>query len=196
MSNTITASTREKTGSLNTLRRKGKIPAVLYGKGISPQLLTVKEHEAQKEVELNSFIDLKLNGQTYRVMVRDIQKDPIKSSLLHIDFLKVEMNQPLEAEVPIRMIGEAPGVKAGGILQQNLHSVNVRALPFKIPEVLEVDVSLLEIGDSVTAEDLKLPEEVELLHIDLENAIASVTPPAREEETEEAGESSDTDEME
>ncbi len=196
MSNAITASTREKTGSLNTLRRKGKIPAVLYGKGISPQLLTVKEHEAQKEVELNSFIDLKLNGQTYRVMVRDIQKDPIKSSLLHIDFLKVEMNQPLEAEVPIRMIGEAPGVKAGGILQQNLHSVNVRALPSKIPEVLEVDVSLLEIGDSVTAEDLKLPEEVELLHIDLENAIASVTPPAREEETEEAGESSNTDEME
>lgn len=197
MSNAITASKREQTGSLNTLRREGKIPAVLYGKGISPQLLTVKKNEAQKEVELNSFIDLKLNGQTHRVMVRDIQKDPIKLSLLHIDFLKVEMNQPLEAEVPIRLTGEAPGVKAGGILQQNLRSVDVKALPAKIPEVLEADVSSLEIGDSVTAEVLQIPEDVELLHISPETTLASVVPPAKaEEETEETEESSDTDKME
>lgn len=197
MSNAITASKREQTGSLNTLRREGKIPAVLYGKGISPQLLTVKKNEAQKEVELNSFIDLKLNGQTHQVMVRDIQKDPIKLSLLHIDFLKVEMNQPLEAEVPIRLTGEAPGVKAGGILQQNLRSVDVKALPAKIPEVLEADVSSLEIGDSVTAEVLQIPEDVELLHISPETTLASVVPPAKaEEETEETEESSDTDKME
>lgn len=197
MSNAITASKREQTGSLNTLRREGKIPAVLYGKGISPLLLTVKKHEAQKEVELNSFIDLKLNGQTHRVMVRDIQKDPIKSSLLHIDFLKVEMNQPLEAEVSIRLTGEAPGVKAGGILQHHLRSVGVKALPSKIPEVLEADVSSLEIGDSVTAEVLKIPEDVELLHISPETVLASVVPPAKaEEETEETEEPSDTDKME
>lgn len=193
MSNAITASKRKKTGSLNTLRREGKIPAVLYGKGISPQLLTVKELEAEKEAELNSFIDLKVNGQTHRVMVRDIQKDPIKSSLLHIDFFKVEMNQPLEAEVPVRLIGEPSGVKAGGILQHNLYSVNVKALPSKIPEVLEADVSSLEIGDSLTAEVLKIPEDVELLHIDSETVIASVTPPQKaEDETEETEETEES----
>lgn len=184
MSNTITADKREKTGSLRALRREGKIPAVLYGKGITPQLLTVREHEAQKEVELNSFIDLDVDGQTYRVMVRDIQKDPIKSSLLHIDFMKVEMNQPLEAEVPIRLTGEAAGVKAGGILQQQLRIVEVKALPSKIPDNLEADVSLLEIGDSLTLEALKLPDGVELLHSSPETVIASVVPPAKAEEAE------------
>ncbi|MBA4601249.1 50S ribosomal protein L25 [Thermoactinomyces mirandus] len=197
MSNAITASKREQTGSLNALRRDGKIPAVLYGKGITPQLLTVRENEAQKGIELNSFIDLKVNGQTHRVMVRDIQKDPIKSSLLHIDFLKVEMNHPLEAEVSIRLTGEAPGVKGGGVLQHQLRSAVVKALPSSIPEVLEANVSSLQIGDSVTVEDLKIPEDVELLHITPETVIASVVPPAKaEEETEETEELSDTDKTE
>lgn len=187
MSNAITAMKREKTGSLNQLRRKGQIPAILYGKGMDPEKLTVDESEAQKQVQSNGFVDLKVNGKTHRVMVRDIQKDPIKSSILHIDFLKVEMNEPLQAEVPLHLTGEASGVKSGGILQQQLRSVDVKALPSDIPESLEVDVSALEVGDVVLLKDVKIPDGVELI-TEPEAVIASVVPPAKEEgnDTEEA----------
>ena len=187
MSNAITAMKREKTRSLNALRRKGQIPAILYGKGIDPEKLTVDQSEAQKQVQPNSFVDLKVNDKTHRVMVRDIQKDPIKSSILHIDFLKVEMNEPLQAEVPIYLTGEAAGVKSGGILQQQLRSIDVKALPSDIPESIEVDISALEVGDVVLLKDVKIPDGVELI-TEPEAVIASVVPPAKEEgnDTEEA----------
>jgi large subunit ribosomal protein L25 len=198
MSNAITAVKREKTGSLNVLRKQGQIPAILYGKGLDPVKLAVDYSEAQKHVHSNGFVDLNVAGKTHRVMVRDIQKDPIKSSILHIDFLKVEMNEPLHVEVPVHLTGEAAGVKSGGILEQHLRLVEVKALPSDIPESIEADVSHLQVGDSLLLKDIKVPDRVELLHFEPETTVATVVPPAKSEDidNEEKAVDTDTDEEE
>jgi large subunit ribosomal protein L25 len=193
MSNAITAVKREKTGSLNALRKQGQIPAILYGKGLDPVKLAVDYSEAQKHVHSNGFVDLNVAGKTHRVMVRDIQKDPIQSSILHIDFLKVEMNEPLHVEVPVHLTGEAAGVKSGGILEQHLRLVEVKALPSDIPESIDVDVSHLQVGDSLLLKDIKMPDGVELLHFEPETTVATVVPPAKSEDIDNEETAVDTD---
>jgi large subunit ribosomal protein L25 len=181
MSVTITAEKRAKTtnGYVNKLRREGRIPAVLYGKEITPELLHVDESEVRKLGE-RSFVDLRLEGKAYQVMVRDIQKDPVKDNWLHIDFYKVEKNQPVDTEVPLVLSGEAAGVKAGGIVEQHLRTVEVRALPARLPQELTLDISSLEIGDTLQLKSLHLPQGVELL-TDPSTVAVSIVPPSVEE---------------
>jgi large subunit ribosomal protein L25 len=199
MSITITAEKRssQTRGYLHKLRKRGRVPAVLYGKGISPTMLHVGEGDARKLAESKGFVDLNVDGQAFQVMVRDIQKDPIKSKLLHIDFFKVEMNQPVDAEVPLVLVGEAPGVKAGGILEQPVRMVEIRSLPANMPNELELNIDSLEVGDSITLEALELPEGVELL-TDRKTVVASIVPPAtgevEVEETTEESEATETSE--
>ena len=118
-------------------------------------------------------------------MIREVQRDTIKGNLLHVDFVTVRLDEPIDTEVTIELEGEPKGVKDGGILQVQLRSVAVRCLPDEIPSEFVVDVSELEIGDTVTLSALKLPEGVEMLS-ETDDLIASVLPPERgnEEESE------------
>jgi large subunit ribosomal protein L25 len=125
---------------------------------------------------MKGLIKLRLDGKEYQAMVREIQRDPIKDRFMHIDFMAVQMNQPVDAEVPLHLHGEPVGVKAGGVLQQPLRTVHVRCLPSDIPQDLSLDITNLEVGDSLTLAAVQLPKGVELLS-DLETVVASIVPP-------------------
>ncbi len=127
-------------------------------------------------------------GGSYLVMCREIQRDPVRRELLHADFYQVDLTEEIETEIPVVLVGEAPGVKQGGILQNMLRTVIVSSLPTQIPERLEADISKLEIGDQLTVGDLEPPAGVRIVS-SRESVIALVIPPAiEEEEGEEAAE--------
>ena len=165
------------------MRRGGQIPAVIYGHGDKTRELTVDAHELEVlfsriSVE-NTIINLAITEEKAEVpaLVRDVQAHPYKGSVLHVDFYQIHAGETLEVEIPIRLVGSAPGVREGGILEQPIHELPIRCLPAAIPQVLEVDVSGLDMGDSLHVSDIPLPEGVESL-MDPERTICSVVAPA------------------
>lgn len=175
---------------IRNLRRQGRVPAVIYGKGLDNLLIHLDEAQMQRclqEGGRTALLNLQVEGKTYRVMVREAQRDTIKGKLLHVDFVTVRLDEPVDTEVNIELEGEPKGVKEGGVLQVQLRSVTVRCLPNQIPNELVVDVSELEIGDTVTLSALKLPEGVELLS-ETDEIIASILPPQHGNESEEKSE--------
>jgi len=181
MALTIQAQRREaRPKALKTkLRKQGRVPGVFYGKEIEPQLLHVDEVQLARCLQqgaATSVIQLELDDQTYPVIIREWQRDELRDKLLHVDFYAVEMDEPIDTEVPLVLEGEPKGVKVGGVLQQQLREVEIRALPDRIPEVLTLDVSELEIGDTVTLQAVKLPDGVKLLS-DPDEVVAAVTRP-------------------
>ncbi|OYD06367.1 50S ribosomal protein L25/general stress protein Ctc [Paludifilum halophilum] len=169
------------------LRREGRIPGVVYGKGIDnelvhldgPEFLRLLQSEGATSVINLTFPD----GKTHPVMIREVQQDRIKDRIVHVDFQEVNMNEPVDTEAAIELEGEPKGVKEGGILQQQIRTVPIRCLPNRIPDQLTVDVSGLEIGESVEAGQLNFPEGVELLTEEGE-VVASVLPPQTGQEKE------------
>ena len=180
-------------GSSNVARRMrgdGKLPAVVYGGdgGASPIAVDPKEiiKILKSESGRNTVFQLEVGGSksSDSVMIYDLQVDPIRHTLVHADFKRIAMDKPIDVEVPIRVVGEAKGVKIdGGVLDHSLREVTVHCLPADIPDGLEVDVSELEIGDSINVGDLRMPPRVELI-TDPERTIASVVPPVSEEDLE------------
>jgi len=176
------------------IRREGKIPAVLYGRKTPTFHLTVKPEELKKILtsgaKENTLIGLKVNGPGSEkvgspvVMLKDLQIHPVSRSYLHADFYAVAMDEKIEVDIPIRLVGKAEGVKTGGIQQQAMREIRVRCLPSEIPEFLEVDVSALKIGDSLHVRDLTPPDKFELV-TDRNFTLASVVPPISEEKYEE-----------
>lgn len=171
----------------NQLREEGFIPAVLYGKEKEATTISVNRLELVKTLRdegRNAIITLDIeNGETVDVMLHEYQMHPIKDVILHADFYVVDLSEAMDVEVPLRLEGEAQGSKDGGILQQPLYVLQVRAKPNEIPEEISVDVSKLEIGDNLTIADLPTAEEYEFLD-DPETGIAIVLPPEAEEEEE------------
>jgi large subunit ribosomal protein L25 len=168
-------------GAARSLRRQGLVPAVVYGHGEETRACAVEFKQLEKLLSSaafeNTLIDLKLeDGKTSQVLIREVQVHPYRPELLHVDFLAVRKGEKVKLDVPIRLVGLSPGVKEGGIMERLRHEVEIRCVPSAIPEVLEVDVSALSIGDSVTVADLTAPAGVEILS-DLESAIATVVPP-------------------
>lgn len=182
---------REETGKgvARSLRRQAQLPAVFYGRGIQPVPLAVKAGEVDKLISSaageNVLIDLNIerggSTQSHRVMIKEIQVDPVKQTILHVDFYAISMDEKISLEVPVTLTGEAVGVSEGGILQQVRRSIEINCLPDRIPEALEIDVSNLAIGDSLHVSDLEVPEGVEVL-AEERLTVASVVPPAKEEE--------------
>jgi large subunit ribosomal protein L25 len=176
------------------IRREGKIPAVLYGRKTPTFHLAVKPEELKKILtsgaKENTLIGLKVNGPGNEkvgnpvVMLKDLQIHPLSRFYLHADFYAVAMDEKIEVDIPIRLVGKAEGVKTGGIQQQAMREIRVRCLPSEIPEFLEVDVSALEIGDSLHVRDLTPPEKFELV-TDKNFTLASVVPPISEAKYEE-----------
>ncbi|UBH22305.1 50S ribosomal protein L25/general stress protein Ctc [Macrococcus armenti] len=179
-------------GSLNKIRNEGKIPAVVYGFGANNTSVKVDEPEFIKvirEVGRNGIIELGVGSKTIKVMVSDYQIDPIKNQITHIDFLSINMKSELTVDVVVNLTGEAVGAKEGGVVQQPLFQLSVTATPDEIPESIEVDVTELNVGDSILVGDLKANKSYTINNED-DEAIVSVVPPtvapAEGEEVEDA----------
>lgn len=181
-------------GVARKLRQTGSIPAVYYGRGEEPIALTVGLKDLQDVIERaegsNVIVDLKVDGDGVgdrKALIREIQRDPVGGHILHLDLQHISLTERIVVEVPVVLVGTAIGVKdGGGILEHLLREVEVECLPTDIPSKLEVDVSALNIGDSLHVSDLKA-DRVEIL-TEADRAIATVVPPTVLEEAKPAEE--------
>jgi large subunit ribosomal protein L25 len=162
----IKAEKRNDTGKsiARKLRKDGKIPAVLYGRDLDPLSISVSAREWSvlgRHVKRNAILDMELTdagkAEHRPVMIKEVQREFVGDRVLHIDFLQVSMTRMIEVEVPIHLIGEAKGVEKEGIVDQHLRSIKVECLPTQIPEVLEIDITDLDIGDSFHVSQVSLP---------------------------------------
>jgi large subunit ribosomal protein L25 len=164
-------------GPARRARAAGKVPAVFYGPSAAPQPVYVDarqmSHALHTEAGANVLINLKLDGKSHLAITREIQRHPIRGTLVHVDFVNVARDVKIHAEVPLHLVGESHGVKEGGQLDQHAHTLSVEALPAEIPSAIEVDVSGLGIGDSLTVADVKAPAGVEILN-SLEDLVVAV----------------------
>ena len=190
----LTAQSRKETGkgAARTLRRQALIPAVFYGPEVDPVHLSLNYRDLEKLIRTgageNVIIDLAIEtGEStlsHRAMLKEIQMDPVKQTILHVDLYEISMDKKIEVEVPITLTGTAKGVSdEGGILQQVSRTLEISCLPDNIPDAFELDVSDLNIGDSLHVSDLKIPQDVEVL-VEEELTIATVVPPTKVEEIE------------
>jgi large subunit ribosomal protein L25 len=174
-------------GSARKIRSKGRVPAVLYGKDVDSVALDVDRREfvsaLHTDAGMNVLLGIDVDGKTTLALTRELQRDPVRGTLLHADFVKVDRSQRVEVEVPVHLIGEAPGAKEGGVLEHPLFAVNVRCVVTNVPESIEADISRLQIGDALRVSELQVPDETEILN-DPETVVASVAAPISEEELE------------
>lgn len=171
---------------LKTLRKIGKVPAIVYGYGTKNTSVKVDEVEFIKvirEVGRNGVIELGVGSKTIKVMVSDYQFDPLKNQITHIDFLAINMSEERTVEVPVQLTGEAVGAKEGGVVEQPLFDLEVTATPDNIPESIEIDISELDVNDSYSVADIKVSGDFTIEN-DPEESIVTVVPPT-EEPTEE-----------
>jgi large subunit ribosomal protein L25 len=172
-------------GAARKLRASGQVPGVIYGRGREPQPLSVNAREFDRLAErvriTSTVIELSLDGRTARTLIRELQRDPIKRSVLHIDFQELVAGEKIVVSVPLRFNGTAEGVKEGGILEEVMHNIDVRVDPANIPDHLDVDVTSLAIGHSLHVSDIPLPPGVEIID-DPEQTIAVLGAPRAEEE--------------
>ncbi|WP_368864344.1 50S ribosomal protein L25/general stress protein Ctc [Staphylococcus sp. 11-B-312] len=171
---------------LKTLRKIGKVPAIVYGYGTKNTSVKVDEVQFIKvirEVGRNGVIELGVGSKTIKVMVSDYQFDPLKNQITHIDFLAINMSEERTVEVPVQLTGEAVGAKEGGVVEQPLFDLEVTATPDNIPESIEIDISELDVNDSYSVADIKVSGDFTIEN-DPEESVVTVVPPT-EEPTEE-----------
>lgn len=182
----LTVAVREQAGkgAARSMRRAGKIPAVLYGQG-ECLLLTVNPEELVKILKSHAgstaLISLTVNGatsgQNRTALLRDYQVDPVTGAVLHADLFEISMSKPIRVKVPIKVIGGTPaGVKEGGVLHHNMRDVHVECLPAAMPDHIEVDASALTIGSGIHLKEIGTREGVRFLD-DAEQMVVSVAAP-------------------
>ena len=174
----------KKHSTLRRIRSQGGIPAVLYGKKVDNKMISISAADLEKALReggRHSLVTQKVDGEDYSVLLREVQRDPLRGELLHADFQAVDMSAEVDVDVEVRLVGEAPGVKDGGVLQQNLHELSIRVLPANIPPAIEVDISGLQVGDVITVGDVQTGGTFEINHEPSE-VIATILPPQQEEE--------------
>jgi large subunit ribosomal protein L25 len=174
-------------GAARRSRAAGKVPAILYGRGMEPVALEVDRREfvsaLRTDAGMNVLLDIQVDGDTTLALTRELQRDPVKGTLLHADFVKVDRTQTIEVEVPVHIVGEAPGAKEGGVLEHPLFTVDVSCLPGDVPESIDADVSNLQIGDTLRVSDLQTVGKYEILD-DPDTVVATVAQPISEAELE------------
>jgi large subunit ribosomal protein L25 len=180
------------TRSVKRLRRQGLIPGVLYGK--ANKAFVVGERELRIALTgpsgLNGIVDVVIDGQKtpHHAVLKDYQQHPVRGTITHVDFHEVRLDQPIQATVLVHLVGEAPGAKVGGVIQQVARDLNVEALPADVPEFVEVDVSGLNVGESLRLEDVAPVEGVTFLDDPAGTVIANCSMPRGLTEAEEAAE--------
>lgn len=174
-------------GKPRQIRRDGLVPAVIYGQGNDSEHIAVDYIQAVKMLGgagARGIINLELEDASRTVMVKDIQRDPVKGEVLHLDFYTISLTDKIQTMVPVRLTGD-DDIPRGAVLQHQLYEVQVECFPGDIPSVLEIDVSHLEVGDSVVVGDLKADDKIEVLS-DPGQVIASLLVSRTEDEAEEA----------
>ncbi len=190
--NALTVELRESAGKgvARKLRADGRIPAIFYGKrersvpiALDPR--TLRGLLEKSDAGMNTLINLHVEGggalEGKTVLIKELQRDPVRGQYLHADLYAVDLEQTLEVSVPIHVTGRPAGVELGGILDHALREVELKCLPLAIPKEIELDVSALEIGDSLHVRDIELPERV-TLRSDPDLPVVSIVPPSVSEE--------------
>jgi large subunit ribosomal protein L25 len=190
VSNVLTAYPREVIGKANRkLAGQNRIPAVVYGIGREAISISVDRHDFEMlmahHAAGSTIVQMQIEGEKKPInaMIREMQMNPIKDTIMHVDFLAIEMDKSVHAQVSLRLTSDPAGVKAGGVLTVNFHDINVEAKPADLPQYLEIDVAALEIGDSLHVKDIAAPAGVTILD-DAEEVICSVQAPRVEVEEE------------
>ena len=180
---TLEVSRREKSGKgiARKLRQEGKVPAVVYGGHRDPVAIVVDRKAITDLIQksdhgVRSIFLLKMAGtdQQRHAMIKDVQINPLTRKMEHVDFVRVMMDEVVRVTVPVHVVGTAPGVKEGGMLDTQIRDLHVECLPNAIPDVVEVDISGLEMHQFLRISDLKLPEGVKVLD-DPERVVVGVT---------------------
>jgi large subunit ribosomal protein L25 len=190
---TLASEPRTELGSrpAGRLRREGKVPAVVYGLGSDTVSITVPSRELQHilagEAGANTLINLDVDGESVLTLARQIHRHPTRGELVHVDFVRISRDVAVSAEIPIHLLGEAEGVKDGGLLEQLMFHLTIEAMPGNIPVSIEIDVSELAIGDQLRLEQVPLPEGV-TTQVEVETVVAQVAAPRVAAEEAEEGE--------
>lgn len=175
--------------SRNNLRNEGRVPGVLYGSRMEPIPIDVTRLEINPLVftAKTNLISLKLDGhEEYECVIKDVQFDPVSDEVLHFDLIGLTRGEKIQLEVPIKLLGNAVGVKEGGLLQESMHKLSIECLPKDIPQLLELEVTELNIGDSIHVSDLNF-ENITILNPE-NTIVVSVVLPKVEIEVEEVEE--------
>jgi large subunit ribosomal protein L25 len=174
-------------GAARRLRASGRVPAVLYGHGTKPQHLSVDARQfgqaLRTDAGVNVLISLEVGRDQHLALAKEIQRHPVKGNLIHVDFIQVRRGEKVHVQVSVRLVGESPGVREGGIADQDLYQLNVEAEVTAVPEAVEADVSGLGIGEVLRVADLKAPDGAAILD-DSEASVVSVVAPTVEAEPE------------
>lgn len=182
----LTAQARDRAGKgvARALRREGRVPAVVYGDKKSPDLISLSHNEVTKlwnrGTFMSSLLDLEIDGKTQRVIPRDVQLDPVKDFVTHVDFLRLGKGATIAVEVPVNFVNdeESPGIKRGGILNIVRHEVELNCPAESIPESIEVDLTGTDIGDSIHISAITLPDGVTPAITDRDFTVATIAAPA------------------
>lgn len=188
MGTSVTAKVREahKRSIKTELRKSGYVPAVVYGFKTDSTPIAVDAKQLEKTIRLegrNTILTLDVEGKNVNAVLKEVQKDPVQGKLIHLDFLAVSMRQELEVDVPVAVVGVSPGVKEGGVLQQPIREIKVSAKPNDLPESVEVDISALAIGDTLTVGEIRDQSKYTILNED-EDVLVTVSAPVSEAELE------------
>ena len=183
---TLNASVRERAGkgAARAVRREGRVPAVIYGDKKDPQTISMDARELMKQVQtgrfLSTLVDIDVDGTKVRTIPRDVQFDPVRDFVVHVDFLRLGKGARIAVEVAINFVGEedSAGLKRGGVLNVVRHSVEIMCPADSIPESFDLDVSALDIGDGLHATDLTLPEGMTFTITDRDFTIATISAPS------------------
>jgi large subunit ribosomal protein L25 len=170
------------------LRREGRVPGVIYGGGADPVAFAVDERELRHALAARgAVVELQLDGESTTAVLKDAHRHPVRGDTLHVDFLRVRLDVVIGAVVPLELAGaeDAPGVREGGVLEHVTREVQIEALPNDIPERLELDVSGMQINDTLHLDVLAAPSGVTIVGDLEETVIATLTPPRLQADAEE-----------
>lgn len=168
-------------GAARKLRAQGLVPGVLYGQGAEPQAITLSSkdllHFFHATHGATAVVDIEIDGKKHMAIPREVQKDHLRGRYIHIDFLEVRGDEKVKMAVEIHEVGEAAGVKTGGVIEHHLREVEIECLPGDVPEEIVADVSALELGDMIRVGDIVAPSGVTIL-TDPDTPVISVITPA------------------
>jgi len=187
----LIAKKRELQGSANMrrMRRAGTLPGVIYGEGKEGMAIQLDTHTFEQILHQHAsetmLVEIDVEGEgVISALVKEVQHHPVSGDLIHVDLQKVIAGKPIQVEITLELVGEAAGVKAGGVLDHVMHSIAVECLPRNLVEAIEIDVSDMEIGTALHVSDLQLGADFKVL-VDEEAIVASVAEPRVEVEEEE-----------
>ena len=191
----LQAEAREKVGkgAARAIRRAGQVPAVIYGDKKDPRAIALAVRDVVKELEAGRFLttvyDVKVDGESARVIPRDFQMDPVRDTPMHVDFLRITKGATIVVAIPVNFLNEeeSPGLKRGGVLNVVRHEIEVSAPAESLPDGIDIDLTGLDIGDSLHISAVALPEGVEPTITDRDFTIATIAAPAGLKDDDEEG---------